>query len=196
VCIYLALKVTVEEARNGPLLIVDDDKAIRNLLARVAQRAGFVVETAKDGQEALEMIQQNSYSIAIIDLMMPRMSGYELLERISAMNPRPTVIVATANADVAKLDDSLVRRVLRKPFDINAVAAALVETAKQVADQRALLEEPIMVPTSTDVQIEIIPGADNQEEMAASGTPDQQDEPAVEAPPAEDKPKVEEPPPS
>lgn len=187
----------MDDLKNVPLLIVDDDKAIRNLLARVAQRAGFVPETAKDGQEALEMIQQNCYSIAIIDLMMPRLSGYELLEQISQMNPRPTVIVATAmaNGDVASLDDSMVRRVLRKPFDINAVAAALVETAKQVAEQRALAEEPVMIDTSNVVQIEVKPAAPEQAEVAASGTPDDQMEPAVEAPAAEDKPKVEEPPP-
>lgn len=182
------------EIENVPLLIVDDDQAIRNLLARVAQRAGFAVETAKDGQEALEMIQQKHYAIAIVDLMMPRMNGYELLERIATMNPRPTVIVATAmaNSDVAGLDESMVRRVLRKPFDINAVATALVEAAKQVAAQKEPADEPIVVDTSNVVQLPA--RADQQEKVAASGPADQQQEPPVEAPPAEEGPKVEEPP--
>lgn len=121
-----------------PLLIVDDDKAVLRLLARVAERAGFDVDTAKDGLQAMEMLAKKQYDIAIIDLMMPRMSGYELVQKISTLNPRPVVLVATAlmNGDVATLDDSMVRRVIKKPFDINAVAAALVETAKDIAEKR------------------------------------------------------------
>ena len=119
------------------LLIVDDDAAIRKLLARIAQRQGFDVDTARDGVDALEKFEKRSYEIAIVDLMMPRLSGYELVQKINAIVPRPIVIVATAltNGDVATLDDSLVRRVIRKPFDINAVAQALVETAKQLVKE-------------------------------------------------------------
>lgn len=121
------------------LLVVDDEKPIRHLLARIATRAGFEVDMARDGQEALEMMQRKDYMIAIVDLMMPRLSGYELVQRISTLDPRPTVIVATAltNGEVKSLEDSMVRRVIKKPFDIKAVATALVETAKQVAEARA-----------------------------------------------------------
>ena len=121
------------------LLIIDDEPPIRTLLKRVAERAGFAVDTARDGVEALEMLARKDYAIAIVDLMMPRLDGYELVQKISTLKPRPTVIVATAltNTDVASLDDSMVRRVIRKPFDIHAVASALIETAKQIAEERA-----------------------------------------------------------
>jgi len=127
-----------DSRKKTSLLIVDDDKAVRRLLARVAERAGFEVDTAKDGVQALEMLQRAQYEIAIVDLMMPRMSGYDLVQKISTLTPRPVVIVATAlmNGDVASLDDSMVRRVIRKPFDINAVANALVEIAKEAAEKR------------------------------------------------------------
>lgn len=122
-----------------PLLIIDDEPPIRTLLKRVAERAGFDVDTARDGVEALEMLARKDYAITIVDLMMPRLSGYELVQKISTLKPRPTVIVATAltNSDVASLDDSMVRRVIRKPFDIHAVASALIETAKQIAEERS-----------------------------------------------------------
>ena len=121
------------------MLVIDDDEAIRTLLARVGERAGFIVDAARDGVEALEMLRRKDYMIAIVDLMMPRLSGYELVQQISAMKPRPFVIVATAltNGAIASLDDSMVRRVIRKPFDIHAVATVLIETARQIADARA-----------------------------------------------------------
>ncbi|HEY3055492.1 MAG TPA: response regulator, partial [Thermoanaerobaculia bacterium] len=117
-------------------------------------RAGFDVDTAKDGVEALEMLERKHYAIAIVDLMMPRLSGYELVQKISTMNPRPVVIVATAltNGDVAKIDDTLVRRVIKKPFDVKAVAEALVETARQIAAKEAAAEREIpIVPAETVV---------------------------------------------
>lgn len=135
------------------MLVVDDDKTIRKLLARVAERAGFDVDVARDGAEALEMLESKTYMIAIVDLMMPRISGYELVQKIGAMQPHPAVIVATAmaNGDLASLDDTMVRRVIRKPFDIQAVANALVETAREIADRRAATESGVVLPDATVV---------------------------------------------
>jgi DNA-binding response OmpR family regulator len=129
-------------------LIVDDEDHIRNLLSHVAERAGFEVEVARDGVEALETIERREFPIVIVDLMMPRLSGYELVQKLSTLTPRPCVIVATAltNGDVASLDDSMVRRVIRKPFDIHAVADALVETARQVAEERLANQEAVVAP--------------------------------------------------
>ncbi len=147
--------MTNDARKKPPLLIVDDDRAVRRLLARVAERAGFDVDTAKDGVQALEMLQNKHYDIAIVDLMMPRLSGYELVQKISAITPRPVVIVATAlmNGDVASLDDSMVRRVIKKPFDINAVANALIETAKDIAEKRTPTALPPATIVATDANI-------------------------------------------
>lgn len=144
-----------EVKKKTPLLIVDDDKAVRRLLARVAERAGFDVDTAKDGLQALEMLGRKQYDIAIIDLMMPRLSGYDLVQKISTLTPRPVVIVATAlmNGDIATLDDSMVRRVIKKPFDINAVAAALIETARDIAEQRAATPPPSVTIISDEATV-------------------------------------------
>ena len=176
------------------LLVVDDEKPIRQLLARIAMRAGFEVDTANDGVQALEMLQAKPYAIAIVDLMMPRLSGYELLQKIAALEHRPVVLVATAmaNGDVASLDDSMVRRVIKKPFDVNAVAKALVDTAKQIAEQQALADEAIQVAPPESVKIAVAgpePG-----EIAAASTPpanavsveeEQKPPPAIGDPPPE-----------
>jgi DNA-binding response OmpR family regulator len=138
----------VDSKGKVSLLIVDDDAPIRKLLERVAVRAGFDADCARDGLEALSMLEQKQYAIAIIDLMMPRLSGYELVQRISAMSPRPVIIVATAmtNGDVAKIDDTLVRRVIKKPFDVRVVAESLIEIAKQIAEKQGLAPAPEAEP--------------------------------------------------
>ena len=120
---------------KGRLLVVDDDSAIRKLLERIARRAGFDVHAAKDGMEALEMLDAADYDVALIDLMMPRLSGYELVQHIGLRERRPIVIVATAltNSDVASVDDTLVRHVIRKPFDVQAVIAALHDAVTKIA---------------------------------------------------------------
>ncbi len=152
------IEVPVRSKLRARLLIVDDDKAIRSLLATVAKRAGFTVDVAKDGLEALEMLEKEAYDIAIVDLMMPRVSGYELVQRLSTIEPRPVVIVATAMTDgeTKSLDDSMVRRVIRKPFDIQAVANALIETAVQIAAERSSEPEAAPLPGS-EVNIEMKP---------------------------------------
>ena len=144
------------------LLIVDDDRPIRHLLKRLAQRAGFDADTAKDGRDAIENLNAATYDIVIIDLMMPRVSGFELVQHINTLDPRPTVIVATAmmNGDIARIDDSMIRRVIRKPFDIDTVMKALIETAAELAAGREVGSVPLVIK-------EIIPG-DSQPAAAAA----------------------------
>ena len=133
-----------ELTKKHRLLIVDDDAAIRALLQRVALRAGFETETARDGQEAMEKLEYRLYDIVIVDLMMPRVSGFQLIENIAALQPRPTVIVTTAltNGDVARIDDSMIRRVIRKPFDLDTLATVLIETASEIADHHTITDMP------------------------------------------------------
>jgi DNA-binding response OmpR family regulator len=171
------------------LLIVDDDRAIRSLPATVAKRAGFSVDLAKDGVDALEMLDQSAYDIAIVDLMMPRLSGYELVQKISARNPRPAVIVATAltNGDTKSLEDSMVRRVIRKPFDIEAVAKALIETAVQVAQERSAEPIPIAPPEAAKLQVIVEPGAAAEVKIEVKPIEENATKPNTAPPPEEKK---------
>jgi CheY-like chemotaxis protein len=139
--------------KKGRLLVVDDDRAIRKLLERIAGRAGFDADAASDGAEALEMLDQHEYDIALIDLMMPRVSGYELVQRISTRERRPIIIVATAltASDIASVDDTLVRHVIRKPFDVNAVVSALNEAADSLHAKATFeIADPASTTTAGD----------------------------------------------
>jgi DNA-binding response OmpR family regulator len=114
------------------ILIADDDPPLRGLLRLVAARAGFDVDTASNGAEALEKIRANHYTVAVIDLMMPWMSGYDVIEHLAEMPERPAVVVVTAlnDARLARLDSSVVSSILRKPFDIEMLSAVLTELAE------------------------------------------------------------------
>lgn len=102
------------------ILIVDDDDAIRALLATVLRRRGFRVDTARNGVEALEHLELRVYALLLLDLMMPRMSGYDVLDRLASRNPatRPLVIVLTAGIEPRPFDTSLVVGTMHKPFDV------------------------------------------------------------------------------
>lgn len=119
------------------VLIADDDPALRGLLRLVARRAGFEIDVACNGLEALEKIRENDYLIAVIDLMMPRVSGYDVIERLAEMKRRPGVVVVTAMSDahIPRLNSNVVASILRKPFNIEMLTAVLTELAETMRAQ-------------------------------------------------------------
>ena len=106
------------------ILVVDDDDAIRALIQTVLRRRGFRVDGARNGVDALEHLGEHGYAFVILDLMMPRMNGYELLDQLSRQPPamRPRVLVLTAGLDSrllpADFAADLVIGTVHKPFDI------------------------------------------------------------------------------
>lgn len=105
------------------ILIVDDDATIRALIGTVLRKRGWTSDVARDGLEALEQMARCRYSLLILDLMMPRMSGYELLDRIAAIpqTRRPLVLVLTAGTTVGPFDSNVVSGLIQKPFDIELI---------------------------------------------------------------------------
>lgn len=86
-------------ARSARLLLVDDSLSVRRLVGRMLERGGYEVVTANDGQEALELLQQDGdFGAVITDLEMPRMNGYELLSSLRARSATarlPLLIMTT-----------------------------------------------------------------------------------------------------
>jgi CheY-like chemotaxis protein len=105
------------------ILVIDDDLAIRVLLQAVLRRMKFDVELAEDGQAGLDKLQQNGgFDLILLDLMMPRVNGYEFIERIKEVLPdgRPHIIVFTAagKRGVDKIPPDAVCNAILKPFDL------------------------------------------------------------------------------
>lgn len=114
-------------SRMSRLLVVDDDTQIRALLRLIAEKCGYEVDDARDGVDAMELLQTHEYSVALIDLMMPRLSGYELIERLHDVQKRPKFVVVTAMTDeyIARLTPDLADAIVRKPFDVSMLTSVI-----------------------------------------------------------------------
>jgi DNA-binding response OmpR family regulator len=102
---------------------VDDDPGLQGLFLTLLGRDGFAVDCAPDGRVAFEYLKRTSYSLILLDLMMPDVNGFELLDRIMRESPAllPRVIVMTGASQrvIETLDTSRVWGLIRKPFDID-----------------------------------------------------------------------------
>ncbi|HEX3109380.1 MAG TPA: response regulator [Thermoanaerobaculia bacterium] len=136
----------VEEDRDSTVLVVDDDSAITRLCTLVLERAGFSVETASDGRDALDRIEANRYGAILLDLQMPFMHGATLLAILGRDKPEllKRVVVMTALPDAALTDvRGGVASVLRKPMTdgdvVHAVRCCIDPTARtsDVGDRTA-----------------------------------------------------------
>jgi CheY-like chemotaxis protein len=110
------------------ILVVDDDDAIRALLTTVLKRRGLRVETARNGMEAVAKLGEGRFSLILLDLMMPLMSGYEVLEYLAdeSAASRPMVLVLTAGLEARGFDTSLVVGMMHKPFDVELLVDTVV----------------------------------------------------------------------
>jgi two-component system response regulator AtoC len=81
-----------EKAR---VLVIDDDEGVRESIATALRDEGYVVDTAKDGKEAIENSNANFYNLALIDIRLPDMEGIKLLSSLRETTPRMVKIILT-----------------------------------------------------------------------------------------------------
>jgi phosphoserine phosphatase RsbU/P len=137
-----------EEGRTvhgGRILVVDDNEMNRNMLSRRLLRRGYDVEIAEDGRRAIEMIGDGDFDLVLLDVMMPEMNGYEVLERLQSDDRWRHVPVIMISA----LDEmeSVVRCIklgaadyLPKPFNVTLLGARVEAclARKRLHDREAL----------------------------------------------------------
>ena len=114
------------------VLVVDDDEAIRKLIAAILRRRSFTVDTVANGEEALRKLAEHRYSLMLLDLMMPKVDGYTVIERVREQKIDVEIVVVTAAgaSQVNAIDRNLVRTVISKPFDVTQ----LVDVVTRVCD--------------------------------------------------------------
>jgi len=127
---------------GNPILIVDDDPNNRELLSRRLQREGFPVLVAENGLQAIELMEAHPVDLLLLDVMMPGMNGYQVLERMKsdpALSEIPVIMVSGLNeiASVVRCIEMGAADYLTKPFDpvlLRARVGACLEK-KQLRDQ-------------------------------------------------------------
>ncbi|MEA2201335.1 MAG: two-component system, OmpR family, response regulator MprA [Solirubrobacteraceae bacterium] len=110
------------------VLVVDDDRAVRDALRRVLTLAGYEVQSAEGGGEAIELVAQSVPDAVVLDVGMPEVDGLEVCERLRMLGNRVPILMLTARIEVsdrvagldAGADDYLI-----KPFDVDELKARL-----------------------------------------------------------------------
>jgi CheY-like chemotaxis protein len=116
------------------VLVVDDDQVIRDLLVYVLRRHSLIVDEAREGREALELIKENQYAVILLDLLMPVLDGFGVLDVLGGPGlPPPPVVLVITGADrhhIDHLNPRLVHGIVKKPFDPEELAAVVVACAE------------------------------------------------------------------
>jgi two-component system, chemotaxis family, chemotaxis protein CheY len=111
--------------QEAGILVVEDDLAIRRLVKMVLTRAGYNVEVASDGVEAVLKLGLSDYDAIILDLMMPNLDGFSLMNTMAVSDPeRMKRIIVTSAASPAVIKERMSGKpfaVLPKPFDIHTL---------------------------------------------------------------------------
>ena len=112
------------------ILVVDDEVAVRLVLQRILEGLGYHVVTAANGQEALDKMSQLNIRIALLDIMMPGISGMEVLQQITTNWPETCVLMVTAVADAQTAIEAMklgAYDYITKPFMRDDVARKVQE---------------------------------------------------------------------
>src|SRR3954466_11258020 len=133
---------------SARVLIVESDVLVRRLLVVMLERDGLEIEAVDDGAEALERILSGRFGVVLLDLMLPHLSGYDIMDTCvrSFAHPRPVFVVTTA-FDAAfgqSLDPTIVTAVIRMPFEISVLR-------KIVRDCASAWPLPAVMPQTADV---------------------------------------------
>ncbi len=110
------------------ILVIEDEAKVANFLKKGLQQSGYEIDIASDGEEGYDKIRSNGYDLILLDLMLPKMSGFDLIPRIRESKPTIPIIAVTARTSVEDrvqglnlgCDDYLV-----KPFSFSELLARI-----------------------------------------------------------------------
>ena len=131
------------------ILVVDDEQTIRDTLRRCLEVEGYRVATAASGEEAVARLRDRPYDVVIADIILPGMSGLDLLATVRSLAPAPAVVLITAYATVDSAVEALrngAADYVRKPFkldDLKFLVARLAARAAPAPDARSAAGEAL-----------------------------------------------------
>lgn len=109
-------------------LVVEDDPAIQRLVEKILTRKHVQIDTASDGRTAMDKLRDGVYSVIVLDLMVPEVNGFEVIDFLKRENLKTPVAVVSAVSQQAltKLDLDVVKLVISKPFDVDEFTKAIL----------------------------------------------------------------------
>lgn len=116
------------------ILVVDDEKDLRDVLKLYLETAGYTVLEAENGIEAIELISKSEVSLMILDIMMPKMDGFELIKKLGEERNFPIIFLSART----KVQDKILGLNLgaddyiEKPFDPGEVLARVMASLRRV----------------------------------------------------------------
>ncbi len=131
-------------AGNKVILVVDDDMELSDGLRAVLERQGYRVFQARDGQQGKQMVYQHHPDLVILDMMMPRMGGYPVLEHFKGKADAPPIIMITANEGSrhkAYAEYLGVIDYIRKPFAMERLLESVQKGLNTAAERKASSSE-------------------------------------------------------
>ena len=119
-----------EQTRKARVLLIEDEKEIRDILSDILTDGGHEVEAATDGTNGIKKFKNKEFDLVFTDLGMPKMSGWQVAEKIKSINEKVPVALITGwnvAVEVSDLKKSGVDLIVKKPFKINQVIRLVQE---------------------------------------------------------------------
>ncbi len=143
---------------SSRIFIVDDEPRMRESLKTLIELKGYTVEIAQNGLEALQILSRNRFDLCLLDIHMPEMDGFQLMEQIFKQQPDALLVMMTGQSSVETAIKALKKGAydyLRKPFDdadlLKTIGNALAHKAIGQKLKRAKIEYKYMVENSPDL---------------------------------------------
>lgn len=118
------------------ILVIDDERAIRNSLKEILKDEGYEVDTAEDGAEGLAMAEKDKYNIIFCDIKMPNMDGIEFLDKISAEGTDAAVVMISGHGDIETAVECIKKGAfdfIQKPLDLNRILITIKNATEKVS---------------------------------------------------------------
>ena len=122
------------------ILIIDDERAIRNTLSEILSYEGYKIEEAADGEEGLKKFTSAAFDVVLCDIKMPKMDGLEFLEKAKLVNPDVPIIVISGHGNIETAVEAVKKGAfdyISKPPDLNR----MLITLRNALDKQTLVTE-------------------------------------------------------
>ena len=137
------------------ILVIDDERSIRNTLKDILGFEGYSVEVAENGPTGLELVKNSEFDIILCDIKMPEMDGIEVLERILELKPETTVVMISGHGNIDTAVEAIKKGAydfIVKPLDLNR----LLITIRNAGDKTVLVKETKVLKQKISKRNEII----------------------------------------